>query len=192
MYELEQIKLISLDYTLTMHDIVVASKIFIITLFLTCVFLIKGSLNNPFKALCGNTIIMRQINAFLVRAKFTIEWTLFTSMRYYSYDTRLTAITHCGVKYEWYIIRDGSNWMDGRFKVHLPYSRTVLSTHFFNLFKHFLGPYFIKITKEFCEEREQTVASLVVEQVSFYSMDPPDVLENRSNPLSITQTYTLI
>jgi hypothetical protein len=113
-------------------------------------------------------------------------------MNYYSYDTRLTAVTECGTRYEWYIIRDGHNWMDGRFKIWLPYSRTVLSTHFFNLFKYFLGPYFIKITKEFCEEREQTVSTLVVEQVSFYSLAPPEELEQRKNPLSITQTYNLI
>lgn len=190
MYDLEKIQLIS--FNLTANDIVVAAKTFIIVMVLTCVFLVKGSSNNPFKSLCGSSSIMRQLNAFLVRAKFTIEWTLFTRMQYYSYDTRLSAVTECGTKYEWYMIRDGHNWMDGRFQIHLPYSRTVLSTHFFNLFKHFLGPYFIKIATEFCEERGQTISTLVVEQVSFYSLAPSEELEQRKNPLSVTQTHNLI
>lgn len=192
MNELEQIKLLTFDFTLTAEHIVIVSKIFIIVLFLTNVLLMKGSFNNPFTSLCEKTGLMKQLNHFLTRAKFTIAWTLFNSMNYYSYDLRITAVTQCGTKYEWFMIRDGKDMMDGRLKIHMPYSRVVISTHFFNLFKYFFTPFFIKAATEFCEDRAQTIATLVAEQVSFYSLSPEEELQKRDNPLSVTQTHVMI
>jgi hypothetical protein len=90
------------------------------------------------------------------------------------------------------MLRDGANWMDGRFQIKFAYSRTVLSTHYFNLFKNFLNPYFKNAAIEYCKERDQNITSLVIEQVSFYSMSSQEELDSRMKPLSVTRHETLI